>query len=102
MTNTIEILETKTLGEWECTRVIQRYPEKQIPRIAEYIDTGYFTRFLNEFGLGRVEITAEQLEEFLYDVEFNTLINWTEDDIKFIKTVEKILQNEPFVKIRVW
>ena len=102
MTKTIEILETKTLGEWTCTRVIQRYPEKQIPNIIEYIDTDYFTRFLNEFGLGRVEITAEQLEEFLYDAEFNTLISWTEDDIKFIKAVEEISQKEGFVNIRVW
>ena len=36
------------------------------------------------------------------DVEFNTSINWTEDDIKFIKKVEENLQNETFVKIEIW
>ena len=102
MSKNIEILETKTLGEWECTRPIQTYNEREIPNIMEYIDTDYFSPFLNNYGLGEVEITAEQLEKFLQDVEFNTLINWTEDDIKFIKTVEEILQNEPFVKIEVW
>lgn len=102
MTKTIEILETKTLGEWTCTRPIETYNEREIPNIMEYIDTDYFYTRLNSYGLGEVEITAEQLEEFLQDVEFNTLINWTEDDIKFIKAVEKISQKEGFVNIRVW
>ena len=102
MTKIIEILQTKTLGEWTCTRPIQRHTEEKIPNIMGYIDTDYFSTFLNSYGLGEVKITAKQFEEFLQDVEFNTLTNWTEDDIKFIKKVEKILQNEPFVKIRVW
>lgn len=102
MTKTIEILETKNLGEWTCTRPIETYNEREIPNIMEYIDKDYFYTCLNNYGLGEVEITAEQLEEFLQDVEFNTLINWTEDDIKFIKQVEKILQNETFVKIEIW
>lgn len=102
MTKNIEILETKTLGEWTCTRPIKTYNEKQIPNIMEYINTDYFSPCLNRYGLGEVEITAEQLEEFLQDVEFNTLIKWTEDDIKFIKTIEEILQNEAFVKIEIW
>ena len=102
MTKTIEILETKTLGEWTCTRPTKTYNEKQIPNIMKYIDTDYFYTCLNEYGVGEVEITIDTLEDFMNDVEFNTLINWTEDDIKFIKTVEENLQNEPFVKIRVW
>ena len=68
----------------------------------EYIDTDYFYTRLNNYGLGEVEITAEQLEDFMNDVELNTSINWTEDDIKFIKQVEEILQNETFVKIEIW
>lgn len=102
MSKNIEILETKELGEWKCTRPIETYNEREIPRIMEYIDTDYFYTCLNEYGLGEVEITAEQLEDFMNDVEFNTLINWSEDDIKFIKTIEEILQHEPFVKIEVW
>lgn len=102
MSKTIEILETKTLGEWTCTRPIETYNEREIPNIMEYIDTDYFYPFLNSYGLGEVEITAEQLEEFLQDVEFNTSINWKEDDIKFIKQVKEILQNETFVKIEIW
>lgn len=91
MSKNIEILETKNLGDWTCTRPIETYNEREIPNIMEYIDT-----------VGEVEITAEQLEEFLQDVEFNTSINWTEDDIKFIKQVKEILQNETFVKIEIW
>lgn len=101
MTKTIEILETKTLGEWTCTRPTKTYNEKQIPNIMKYIDTDYFYTCLNKYGIGEVEITIDTLEEFLQDVEFNTLINWTEDDIKFIKQVEEILQNETFVKIEI-
>ena len=102
MSKNIEILETKNLGDWTCARPIETYNEREIPNIMEYIDKDYFSPFLNSYGLGEVEITAEQLEEFLQDVEFNTLINWTEDDIKFIKQVEEILQNETFVKIEIW
>ena len=102
MSKNIEIIETKNLGDWTCTRPIETYNEREIPNIMEYIDTDYFSPFLNSYGLGEVEITAEQLEEFLQDVEFNTSINWTEDDIKFIKTIEEILQHEPFVKIEIW
>ena len=102
MSKNIEILETKNLGDWTCTRPIETYNEREISNIMEYIDTDYFYTRLNNYGLGEVEITAEQLEEFLQDVEFNTLINWTEDDIKFIKQVEENLQYEPFVKIEIW
>ena len=102
MSKTIEILETKTLGDWTCTRPIETYNEREIPNIMEYIDTDYFYTRLNNYGLGEVEITAEQLEDFMNDVELNTSINWTEDDIKFIKQVEEILQNETFVKIEIW
>ena len=101
MSKNIEILETKTLGEWTCTRPTKTYKERERPNIMEYIDTDYFYTHLNSYGLGEVEITAEQLEEFLQDVEFNTQIKWTEDDIKFIKQVEEILQNETFVKIEI-
>lgn len=102
MTKHIEILETKTLGEWTCTRPIKTYNKEQIPRMIEYIETDYFSSFLNEYGLGRVEITADQIEEFLLDVEFNSFIQWENDDIEFIKTIEEILQREPFVQIEVW
>lgn len=101
MTKTIEILETKTLGEWTCTRPIETYNEKEIPNIMEYIDTDYFYTCLNKYGIGEVEITIDTLEDFMNDVEY-TSINWTEDDIKFIKQVEEILQNETFVKIEIW
>ena len=102
MSKTIEILETKTLGEWTCTRPIETYNEREIPTIMEYIDTDYFYTCLNKYGIGEVEITIDTLEDFMNDVEFNTLINWTKDDIKFIKKVEEILQNETFVKIEIW
>lgn len=102
MTKTIEILETKTLGEWTCTRPTKTYNEKQIPNIMKYIDTDYFYTCLNKYGIGEVEITIDTFEDFMNDVEFNTLIKWTEDDIKFIKQVEENLQNEPFVKIEIW
>lgn len=102
MSKTIEILETKTLGEWTCTRPTKTYNEKEIPNIMKYIDTDYFYTCLNEYGIGEVEITIDTLEDFMNDVEFNTLINWTEDDIKFIKTVKENLQYEPFVKIEIW
>ena len=101
MTKTIEILETKTLGEWTCTRPTKTYNEKQIPNIMKYIDTDYFYTCLNKYGIGEVEITIDTLEDFMNDVEY-TSINWTEDDIKFIKQVEEILQNETFVKIEIW
>ena len=102
MSKNIEILETKNLGDWTCTRPIETYNEREIPNIMEYIDTDYFYTRLNNYGLGEVEITAEQLEDFMNDVELNTSINWTEDDIKFIKTVKENLQNETFVKIEIW
>ena len=102
MSKTIEILETKTLGEWTCTRPIETYNEREIPNIMEYINTDYFYTCLNEYGIGEVEITIDTLEDLMNDVEFNTSINWTEDDIKFIKTVEENLQNETFVKIEIW
>lgn len=102
MSKNIEILETKNLGDWTCTRPIKTYNEKQIPRMIKYIETDYFSSFLNKYGLGRVEITAAQIEEFLLDVEFNSFIQWENDDIEFIKTIEKILQHEPFVKIEIW
>ena len=102
MSKNIEILETKTLGEWKCTRPIQTYNEREIPRMMEYIETDYFSSFLNEYGLGKIEITADQMEEFLLDVEFNSFIQWENDDIEFIKTIEEILQREPFVQIEVW
>lgn len=101
MSKNIEILETKTLGEWTCTRPIETYNEKEIPNIMEYIDTDYFYTCLNKYGIGEVEITIDTLEDFMNDVEY-TSINWTEDDIKFIKQVEEILQNETFVKIEIW
>lgn len=101
MSKNIEILETKTLGEWTCTRPIKTYNEKEIPNIMEYIDTDYFYTCLNKYGIGEVEITIDTLEDFMNDVEY-TSINWTEDDIKFIKQVEEILQNETFVKIEIW
>ena len=102
MSKNIEILETKTLGEWTCTRPIETYNEREIPNIMEYIDKDYFYTCLNEYGVGKVEITIDTLEDFMNDVKFNTQIKWTEDDIKFIKQVEEILQNEPFVKIEIW
>lgn len=102
MSKNIEILETKNLGDWTCTRPIETYNEREIPNIMEYIDKDYFYTCLNEYGVGEVEITIDTLEDFMNDVEFNTQIKWTEDDIKFIKQVEKILQNEPFVKIEIW
>ena len=102
MSKTIEILETKTLGEWKCTRPIETYNEREIPNIMKYIDSDYFYTCLNQYGIGEVEITIDTLEDFMNDVEFNTLTNWTEDDIKFIKTVEENLQNETFVKIEIW
>lgn len=98
MSKNIEILETKNLGDWTCTRPIETYNEREIPNIMEY----YFYTCLNEYGVGEVEITIDTLEDFMNDAEFNTQIKWTEDDIKFIKQVEKNLQYEPFVKIRVW
>lgn len=101
MSKNIEILETKTLGDWTCTRPIETYNEKEIPNIMEYIDKDYFYTCLNEYGAGEVEITIDTLEDFMNDVEY-TSINWTEDDIKFIKQVEEILQNETFVKIEIW
>lgn len=101
MSKNIEILETKTLGEWTCTRPIETYNEKEIPNIMEYIDTDYFYTCLNKYGIGEVEITIDTLEDFMNDVEY-TSIKWTEDDIKFIKQVEEILQNETFVKIEIW
>ena len=102
MSKTIEILETKTLGEWTCTRPTETYHEREIPNIMKYIDSDYFYTCLNEHGVGKVEITIDTLEDFMNDVEFNTSINWTEDDIKFIKTVKENLQNETFVKIEIW
>ena len=102
MSKTIEILETKTLGEWTCTRPTKTYNEREIPNIMKYIDTDYFYTCLNTYGIGEVEITIDTLEDFMNDVESNTLINWTEDDIEFIKTVEENLQYEPFVKIEIW
>ena len=102
MSKTIEKIETKTLGERTCTRPIETYNEREIPNIMEYIDKDYFYTCLNEYGIGEVEIGIDTLEDFMNDVEFNTSINWTEDDIKFIKQVEEILQNETFVKIEIW
>lgn len=101
MSKTIKILETKTLGEWTCTRPIETYNEREIPNIMEYIDADYFYTCLNKYGIGEVKITIDTLEGFMNDVELNTSINWTEDDIKFIKTVEENLQNETFVKIEI-
>ena len=102
MSKNIEILETKNLGDWTCTRSIETYNEREIPNIMEYIDKDYFYTCLNEYGVGKVEITIDTLEDFMNNVEFNTQTKWTEDDIKFIKQVEEILQNEPFVKIEIW
>lgn len=98
----IQILEYTKIGDVECTRPIAEFSESEIPNIMERID--WFSCFTNESGEGWVEICEHHFEGFIEDCEYDTSINWTNEEITFISVINDYLtrNNYGFVRLNIY
>lgn len=98
----IQILELKKIGDVECTRPIKEYNEREIPEIMARID--WFSNFTNESGEGWVEICEYHFEGFIDDCEWDNTIEWTNEDLDFIHTIEDELEKSDngFVRLNIY
>ncbi len=95
----IQILEIKKIGDVECTRPIKEYTESEIPEVMARLD--WFSNFTNESGEGWVEICENHFEGFINDCEWDINIEWTNQDLDFIHTIEKELEKSDYGFVRL-
>jgi hypothetical protein len=95
----IQILDYTKIGDVECTRPLVEFSESEIPNIMERID--WFSCFTNESGEGWVEICEYHFEKFIEDCEYDTAINWTKEEMKFISIINEELARDKYGFVRL-
>lgn len=93
----ITVLEMEKRDEWECYRECFVAYENEIQAIADRLD--WFSEFLNDDGIGFVEIAPNHWESFESDCKS---ISFNKKEKEFIKTINKLFDKQTFVRLDIY